>query len=81
TLEAEELRKQYISPPVAREGVPLIYPEPGQPWIGRRIDYILYRETSISKLCLSMFSKARCHRRPVELSSCQQHWRQGASPR
>ncbi|MEQ2162608.1 hypothetical protein GOODEAATRI_021525 [Goodea atripinnis] len=31
--------------------------------------------------CLSMFSKARCHRRPVELSSCQQHWRQGASPR
>ncbi|XP_047217194.1 sphingomyelin phosphodiesterase 5 [Girardinichthys multiradiatus] len=51
TLEAEELRKQYISPPVAREGVPLIYPEPGQPWIGRRIDYILYREISISKLC------------------------------
>ncbi|XP_015257215.1 PREDICTED: sphingomyelin phosphodiesterase 3-like [Cyprinodon variegatus] len=51
TLETEEMRKQYISPPVAQEGVPLVYPEPGQPWIGRRIDYILYRETSISKLC------------------------------
>uniref|UniRef100_A0A3B5Q1Z9 sphingomyelin phosphodiesterase n=1 Tax=Xiphophorus maculatus TaxID=8083 RepID=A0A3B5Q1Z9_XIPMA len=51
TLVTEEVRKQYISPPVPKQGVPLVYPEPGQPWIGRRIDYILYRETSISKLC------------------------------
>uniref|UniRef100_A0A3Q2QTJ9 sphingomyelin phosphodiesterase n=1 Tax=Fundulus heteroclitus TaxID=8078 RepID=A0A3Q2QTJ9_FUNHE len=51
TLQSEELRKQYISPPVPKEGVPLVYPEAGQPWIGRRIDYVLYRETSISKLC------------------------------
>ncbi|GAA6227112.1 sphingomyelin phosphodiesterase 5-like [Lates japonicus] len=51
TLEREELRKQYISPPVPAEGRPLVYPETGQPWIGRRIDYILYRENSISKHC------------------------------
>ncbi|XP_034730733.1 sphingomyelin phosphodiesterase 5 isoform X2 [Etheostoma cragini] len=51
TLEREDLRKRYISPPVAREGCPLVYPETGQPWIGRRIDYILYRESSISKHC------------------------------
>lgn len=51
TLETEELRKQYISPPVPAEGLPLNYPEPGQPWIGRRIDYILFRESSISKHC------------------------------
>ncbi|XP_037532925.1 sphingomyelin phosphodiesterase 5 [Nematolebias whitei] len=50
TLETEELRKQYISPPVAAEGFPLVYPETGQPWIGRRLDYILYRESSVSKL-------------------------------
>ncbi|XP_068999050.1 sphingomyelin phosphodiesterase 5 [Embiotoca jacksoni] len=51
TLETEELRKQYISPPVPAAGSPLVYPETGQPWIGRRIDYILYRENSISKHC------------------------------
>ncbi|XP_028436313.1 sphingomyelin phosphodiesterase 5 isoform X1 [Perca flavescens] len=51
TLERVDLRKQYISPPVAAEGCPLVYPETGQPWIGRRIDYILYRESSISKHC------------------------------
>lgn len=49
TLEREDLRKKYISPPVPAQGCPLVYPEPGQPWIGRRIDYILYRELSISK--------------------------------
>ncbi|XP_034030873.1 sphingomyelin phosphodiesterase 5 [Thalassophryne amazonica] len=49
TLETEELRKQYISPPVPAEGRPLIYPESGNPWIGRRIDYILYRESSTAK--------------------------------
>ncbi|XP_047217542.1 mitochondrial assembly of ribosomal large subunit protein 1 isoform X2 [Girardinichthys multiradiatus] len=38
-------------------------------------------DDSAMSRCLSMFSKARCHRLPVELSSCQQHWRQGASPR
>ncbi|XP_071324595.1 sphingomyelin phosphodiesterase 5 isoform X2 [Trachinotus anak] len=51
TLETEELRKKYICPPVAAGDQPLVYPEPGQPWIGRRIDYILYRESSISKHC------------------------------
>ncbi|XP_078109239.1 sphingomyelin phosphodiesterase 5 isoform X2 [Sander vitreus] len=51
TLEREDLRRQYISPPVAAEGCPLVYPETDQPWIGRRIDYILYRESSISKHC------------------------------
>ncbi|XP_034554232.1 sphingomyelin phosphodiesterase 5 [Notolabrus celidotus] len=51
TLESEELRKQYISPPVPAYGRPLVYPEADQPWIGRRIDYILYRESSISKRC------------------------------
>lgn len=51
TLEREELRKRYISPPVPVEGIPLVYPENGEPWIGRRIDYILYRESSISKHC------------------------------
>lgn len=49
TLETEELRKQYVSPPVAAEGFPLVYPETGQPWIGRRLDYVLYRESSVSK--------------------------------
>lgn len=49
TLEREDLRKQYISPPVPAVGSQLVYPDPGQPWIGRRIDYILYRENSISE--------------------------------
>ncbi|XP_044063369.1 sphingomyelin phosphodiesterase 5 [Siniperca chuatsi] len=51
TLEREELRKQYISPPVPAGDCPLVYPETGQPWVGRRIDYILYRENSITKHC------------------------------
>lgn len=51
TLEREELRKQYISPPVPAGDSLLFYPETGQPWVGRRIDYILYRESSISKQC------------------------------
>ncbi|XP_008283930.1 sphingomyelin phosphodiesterase 5 isoform X2 [Stegastes partitus] len=51
TLESDELRKQYISPPVPAVGIPMVYPETGQPWIGRRIDYILFRENSISKHC------------------------------
>lgn len=51
TLESDELRQQYISPPVPVMGRPMVYPESGQPWIGRRIDYILYRENSISKHC------------------------------
>ncbi|XP_053289037.1 sphingomyelin phosphodiesterase 5 [Pleuronectes platessa] len=51
TLESEEARKHYISPPVPAEGLPLVYPEPGEPWIGRRIDYILFREVSISRQC------------------------------
>ncbi|CAB1333880.1 unnamed protein product [Coregonus sp. 'balchen'] len=43
--------EDYISSPVALDGCPLVYPELGQPWVGRRIDYILYRESSISKHC------------------------------
>ncbi|XP_055022534.1 sphingomyelin phosphodiesterase 5 [Boleophthalmus pectinirostris] len=49
TLGDEKLRKQYISPPVPVAGQPLVYPENGQPWIGRRIDYILYSQSSLSK--------------------------------
>ncbi|KAG9330757.1 hypothetical protein JZ751_022168 [Albula glossodonta] len=51
TLEREDLRKRYISPPVPLAGCPLVYPEPGHPWVGRRIDYILYRESSLAKQC------------------------------
>ncbi|XP_029958386.1 sphingomyelin phosphodiesterase 5 isoform X2 [Salarias fasciatus] len=47
-LEREDLRRQYICPPVPAAGLPLVYPENGQPWIGRRIDYLLYRESSVS---------------------------------
>uniref|UniRef100_A0A8C1SD37 sphingomyelin phosphodiesterase n=1 Tax=Cyprinus carpio TaxID=7962 RepID=A0A8C1SD37_CYPCA len=49
TLETEELRKDYISPPVALGGVPLVYPESDQPWTGRRIDYLLYRESALEE--------------------------------
>lgn len=49
TLGVEGMRKQYISPPVPAAGRPLDYPENGQPWIGRRIDYILFSENSTSK--------------------------------
>ncbi|KAJ8290707.1 hypothetical protein GJAV_G00016560 [Gymnothorax javanicus] len=53
TLENEELRKEYISHPIPLAGCPLVYPEPGQPWVGRRIDYIMYRETTLDKQCLT----------------------------
>lgn len=39
----------------------MVYPEAGQPWIGRRIDYILYRESSISKLCKTVCVLLMCH--------------------
>ncbi|XP_076869433.1 sphingomyelin phosphodiesterase 5 [Brachyhypopomus gauderio] len=48
TLEDEELRKVYLAPPVPRDAAPLVYPEPGEPWVGRRIDYLLYREHTLS---------------------------------
>ncbi|KAM9783258.1 sphingomyelin phosphodiesterase 5 [Neosynchiropus ocellatus] len=51
TLVQEDLRKRYISPPVPAEGRPLVYPEDGQPWVGRRLDYVLFRENSISSHC------------------------------
>ncbi|MBN3298936.1 NSMA2 phosphodiesterase, partial [Amia calva] len=51
TLETEELRKGFISPPVPLAGCPLVYPDAGAPWVGRRIDYSLYREETISKHC------------------------------
>ncbi|CAG11985.1 unnamed protein product, partial [Tetraodon nigroviridis] len=49
TLEREDQRKMYISHPIPAENSPLVYPETDQPWIGRRIDYILYRDSSVSK--------------------------------
>lgn len=51
TLENEEDRRLYISPPVPLKDVPLVYPESDQPWVGRRIDYLLYREASVSSQC------------------------------
>ncbi|XP_076009777.1 sphingomyelin phosphodiesterase 5 [Genypterus blacodes] len=51
TLECEQLRKQYVSPPVPAKDRPLVYPQTGEPWIGRRIDYILYRQSSVAKHC------------------------------
>ncbi|XP_052002762.1 sphingomyelin phosphodiesterase 5-like [Xyrauchen texanus] len=51
TLESEDLRRGYLSPPVPMTGVPMVYPEPDQPWVGRRIDYLLYRENSIASRC------------------------------
>lgn len=51
TLETENQRKLYIAHPIPAENSPLVYPETDQPWIGRRIDYILYRESSVSKYC------------------------------
>jgi len=59
TLESEDLRKRYISPPVPGKDRPLVYPETGQPWIGRRIDYILYRENSVSKHCRTVCVRVR----------------------
>ncbi|XP_031432337.1 sphingomyelin phosphodiesterase 5 [Clupea harengus] len=49
TLEQEALRKQYLSPPVARGGAPVSCPEGGGPWTGRRLDYVLYRESTTAK--------------------------------
>ncbi|XP_066536868.1 sphingomyelin phosphodiesterase 5 [Hoplias malabaricus] len=51
TLEDEELRKVYLSPPVSLGSAPLVYPEAGEPWVGRRIDYLLYREATLSDPC------------------------------
>ncbi|KAL4646926.1 sphingomyelin phosphodiesterase 5-like [Arapaima gigas] len=53
TLEKEELRKLYVSPPVPLAGCPLVYPESGSPWVGRRIDYVLYRESTLAEHCCS----------------------------
>lgn len=49
TLGDMQLRKHYIARPIPAAGQPLEYPEDGQPWIGRRIDYILYNQNSTSK--------------------------------
>ncbi|KAI4891933.1 hypothetical protein NFI96_021904 [Prochilodus magdalenae] len=51
TLEDEELRKVYLAPPVSQDSGPLEYPEPGEPWVGRRIDYLLYRESTLTDRC------------------------------
>ncbi|KAI5611875.1 sphingomyelin phosphodiesterase 5 isoform X1 [Silurus asotus] len=48
TLENEDLRKLFLAPPVPRGDTPLVYPEPGEVWVGRRIDYLLYRENSLT---------------------------------
>ncbi|MCJ8745407.1 hypothetical protein PDJAM_G00129790 [Pangasius djambal] len=49
TLENEELRKLYLAPPIPRGDTPLVYPEPGEAWVGRRIDYLLYRESTLTE--------------------------------
>ncbi|TSK20081.1 Sphingomyelin phosphodiesterase 5 [Bagarius yarrelli] len=49
TLENEELRKLYLAPPVPRGDTPLVYPQPGEAWVGRRIDYLLYRESTLTE--------------------------------
>ncbi|XP_041963188.1 sphingomyelin phosphodiesterase 5 [Alosa sapidissima] len=49
TLEREDLRKQYLSPPVAQGGAAVTCLEDGRPWIGRRLDYVLYRESTTAK--------------------------------
>ncbi|KAG7318033.1 hypothetical protein KOW79_019068 [Hemibagrus wyckioides] len=51
TLESEELRKLFLAPPVPRGDTPLEYPEPGEAWVGRRIDYLLYRESTLTDRC------------------------------
>lgn len=51
TLEDEELRKVYLAPPVSQGSVALVYPEAGEPWVGRRLDYLLYRESTLSDHC------------------------------
>ncbi|XP_036414574.1 sphingomyelin phosphodiesterase 5 [Colossoma macropomum] len=51
TLEDEELRKVYLAPPVSQGSEPLVYPEPGEPWVGRRLDYLLYRESTLTDHC------------------------------
>ncbi|XP_023680120.1 sphingomyelin phosphodiesterase 5 [Paramormyrops kingsleyae] len=51
TLEWEELRRQYVAAPVPLDGCTLVYPDSGNPWVGRRIDYILYRESTLSRHC------------------------------
>ncbi|XP_062841594.1 sphingomyelin phosphodiesterase 5 [Trichomycterus rosablanca] len=51
TLENEELRKMYLAPPIPKGDAPLEYPEPGEPWVGRRIDYLLYRDSTCADCC------------------------------
>ncbi|XP_007241132.3 sphingomyelin phosphodiesterase 5 [Astyanax mexicanus] len=51
TLEDEELRKVYLAPPVSQGSAALVYPEAGEPWVGRRIDYLLYRESTLTDHC------------------------------
>ncbi|KAL2083835.1 hypothetical protein ACEWY4_019353 [Coilia grayii] len=46
TLQDEALRRQFLSPPLAKGGVPISEAEGGGPWVGRRIDYLLYRDTT-----------------------------------
>ncbi|KAK6491278.1 sphingomyelin phosphodiesterase 5-like [Huso huso] len=51
SLQNEDVRRSYIAPPFDSGGSPYDYPEPGAPWVGRRIDYMLYREASLSQNC------------------------------
>ncbi|RXM27905.1 Sphingomyelin phosphodiesterase 3 [Acipenser ruthenus] len=51
SLQNEDVRRNYIAPPFGSGGSPCDYPEPGAPWVGRRIDYMLYREASLSQNC------------------------------
>lgn len=48
-LNNEERRKLYIAPPINPDGSKYDCEQPEAPWAGRRIDYILYCENTVSK--------------------------------
>lgn len=48
-LENEEHRKLYIAPPINPDGSNYDCEQTGSPWIGRRIDYIMFCDNSVSK--------------------------------
>ncbi|MGH0176998.1 UNVERIFIED_CONTAM: hypothetical protein FKN15_074442 [Acipenser sinensis] len=58
SLANEAVRRRFIAPPVGLDGGSCDSPDPGAPWVGRRIDYMLYREATLSQLCKT--DKAIC---------------------
>ncbi|XP_041102391.1 sphingomyelin phosphodiesterase 5 isoform X2 [Polyodon spathula] len=51
SLSNEAVRRRFIAPPVGLDNCSCDYQEPGAPWAGRRIDYMLYRESTLSQNC------------------------------